>query len=655
MTLRPRTFTFYSYKGGVGRSMALLNVAYTLHSLGRHVLIVDLDLEAPGVSGFLRRSDELAEHPEDQPDVVDLLSDLMPAIQWELGSETSPEIPPLSKYLRYVREDKFAPAQNPRFRRTRLDVLCASDERDYPSRLTALDITRLSAEDLHEAGNLLREVFFRHQFPWSRIPGAEEKPTCYDYILIDSRTGFTETSGLCIGPLADRLLIFCGLNDQNINGTAEFLKVVGLKTGPRTIRWDDADDLTDTAHAPSLGDKPSLLIATPVPAGEMEMKKERFKIMEDKLGVRPQLSISYHPRLSVLETVFLRDAPEELITQEYRRITDAALALVRDHPAQNSSRLQPFRSPDKEKSAPDKDALLRHAAMLDAEDAGQFAAMQAFAAEQISNTVATKTGAEADALFTAAVEKYQAAVAIKPDFHEALNGLGNALLNQVRQKTGAEADGLFADAVEKYQAALAIKPDFHEALFNWGIALYRQAKQKTGADADALFAAAGEKYQAALANKPDYYHAHDSWGIALSDQAKQKTGAEADALFAASGEKHQAALAIKPDYPQSFNSWGAALSEQAKQKSGAEADSLFAAAEEKFRRALEISSTYSSAMFNLACLAALRGDLPASLRWLEQAKSAGEALTCAKLDGDSDFDRIRDTAEFRTFRDGLPL
>ena len=28
----PYVFTFYSYKGGVGRSMALLNVAYTLVS-----------------------------------------------------------------------------------------------------------------------------------------------------------------------------------------------------------------------------------------------------------------------------------------------------------------------------------------------------------------------------------------------------------------------------------------------------------------------------------------------------------------------------------------------------------------------------------------------------------------------------------------------
>jgi len=51
----PYLFTFYSFKGGVGRSMALMNVAYTLAGRGRHVLVVDMDLEAPGLSGFLHR------------------------------------------------------------------------------------------------------------------------------------------------------------------------------------------------------------------------------------------------------------------------------------------------------------------------------------------------------------------------------------------------------------------------------------------------------------------------------------------------------------------------------------------------------------------------------------------------------------------------
>src|SRR4051794_40846915 len=44
--------TFYSYKGGTGRSMALANVAWILASAGLRVLTLDWDLEAPGLHRF---------------------------------------------------------------------------------------------------------------------------------------------------------------------------------------------------------------------------------------------------------------------------------------------------------------------------------------------------------------------------------------------------------------------------------------------------------------------------------------------------------------------------------------------------------------------------------------------------------------------------
>lgn len=51
--------TFYSYKGGVGRTLALLNVAVVLAESGFKVVAIDLDLEAPGfgLSELTRRAD----------------------------------------------------------------------------------------------------------------------------------------------------------------------------------------------------------------------------------------------------------------------------------------------------------------------------------------------------------------------------------------------------------------------------------------------------------------------------------------------------------------------------------------------------------------------------------------------------------------------
>src|SRR6266404_1937548 len=47
-----KIITFYSYKGGTGRSMALANVAWILACAGRKVLAIDWDLEAPGLHHY---------------------------------------------------------------------------------------------------------------------------------------------------------------------------------------------------------------------------------------------------------------------------------------------------------------------------------------------------------------------------------------------------------------------------------------------------------------------------------------------------------------------------------------------------------------------------------------------------------------------------
>src|SRR5438128_5816862 len=47
-----RIVTFYSYKGGTGRSMAVANVAWVLALNGYRVLVIDWDLEAPGIHRY---------------------------------------------------------------------------------------------------------------------------------------------------------------------------------------------------------------------------------------------------------------------------------------------------------------------------------------------------------------------------------------------------------------------------------------------------------------------------------------------------------------------------------------------------------------------------------------------------------------------------
>jgi hypothetical protein len=55
--------TFYSYRGGVGRTTALANVALDLALRGRKVLLVDFDLEAPSLPSFVHLRPKDGAHP----------------------------------------------------------------------------------------------------------------------------------------------------------------------------------------------------------------------------------------------------------------------------------------------------------------------------------------------------------------------------------------------------------------------------------------------------------------------------------------------------------------------------------------------------------------------------------------------------------------
>src|SRR5271169_5266598 len=104
----PYIFTFYSFKGGVGRSMAAMNVAYTLAGYGRHVLLLVMDLEAAGLTGFLARNQELAPDDAQRSDALDLLGEAIRAVS-DSGTlkEKVASLPPVSNYIRSVAPERL--------------------------------------------------------------------------------------------------------------------------------------------------------------------------------------------------------------------------------------------------------------------------------------------------------------------------------------------------------------------------------------------------------------------------------------------------------------------------------------------------------------------------------------------------------------------
>lgn len=184
-----RVLSFYSYKGGVGRSMALANVAAWLARWGNRVLVVDWDLEAPGIekyfSDWLRR-------PGDGTGLIQLLDKGV-----LLGAD------PLDWRAGLMRAD-CPGVEHP------IHILGAGrGAEDYQERLRAVNLV-----DLFTTANLGRRL--------EELRAAWVKD--YDFVLVDSRTGVTDIGGVCAIHLPDVLVGFYTPNEQSLEGLADILR-----------------------------------------------------------------------------------------------------------------------------------------------------------------------------------------------------------------------------------------------------------------------------------------------------------------------------------------------------------------------------------------------------------------------------------------------
>jgi tetratricopeptide (TPR) repeat protein len=131
-----------------------------------------------------------------------------------------------------------------------------------------------------------------------------------------------------------------------------------------------------------------------------------------------------------------------------------------------------------------------------------------------------------------AIDEYQAALRLKPDYAEPHNNLATALSRQPDR---------MPDAIAEVREALRIKPDYPEALVN--LASFQAAAPGRLPDAIAT-------YQAALRLKPDHAEAHNDLGLALL----QLPGRLPDAI-----RELQAAVQLEPDNAQMHDNLASAL------------------------------------------------------------------------------------------------
>jgi MinD-like ATPase involved in chromosome partitioning or flagellar assembly len=220
-----RVVTFYSYKGGVGRTMALANVAWILASNGKRVLVADWDLETPGLHRYLR------------PFLVD------PLVQRTRGV--------LDAWCNFV-DLALSTVRNGRPGRLELvDIERAARVGPYVTRLDRYQFPNGGSIDFMPAGRQdqgysERLVSFNWNDFYDRLGGvfldamARDMRRQYDYVFVDSRTGLTDTAGICTVLLPDTVVICFTLNLQSIEGAAAVAGSI-RRHHPAAARQPDTD------------------------------------------------------------------------------------------------------------------------------------------------------------------------------------------------------------------------------------------------------------------------------------------------------------------------------------------------------------------------------------------------------------------------------
>jgi NB-ARC domain/TIR domain/CobQ/CobB/MinD/ParA nucleotide binding domain len=336
-------FTFYSYKGGVGRSMAVANVAQWMRLQGLRVLIVDWDLEAPGIEEFFLADGAELESARSQPGLIDLLQAYKrtyPSIKRQLhapltdaGGKADPQAtapleapPPLSREELVRRLGQLLPpaadaTQPLRDNRSgdegpgTLRLLTAgwrAGERfqAYAAAVQSFDWTGFYAD-------FDGEIYF----DWLR----QSLQIDTDVVLIDSRTGVTEMGGVCTRHLADAVVCLCAPNRQNLRGLVEM-----IHSFQRSTLTELRGSALDVVVVPTRVENSEVSLLNQF-ASEFQGALDRFTPERFKQAKRSfwDLRIPYVPRYAYAErlTVGVDDTAGDL-ERAYQMLTAHLLLLT---------------------------------------------------------------------------------------------------------------------------------------------------------------------------------------------------------------------------------------------------------------------------------------------------------------------------------------
>lgn len=268
--------TFYSYKGGVGRTLALANVAYALAARGKKVVTLDLDLEAPGLSGL----------PEFQVEGRDEKPGFLEYAEY---FQREGECDSVEGYVHLCQE--FEEEHG------RLWLMSPGLPGDsYQRLLSGIDWRRIhDTEGTLPFVEGLRDALVTELEP--------------DYVLIDARTGLSDIGGLSTNLMSDFIVLVFNLTEGCIDGSAAVCR---------------------TFLHPDSRPKFVQLVANPIPPpveGEEGLIGRRLQRAEEKMADavafgREIVRIHYDPAMVLARELPVRDPEKYRAAQKYQELRE---------------------------------------------------------------------------------------------------------------------------------------------------------------------------------------------------------------------------------------------------------------------------------------------------------------------------------------------
>lgn len=233
-----KVITFYSYKGGVGRTTTLALTALQMAREGKKIVAIDLDLEAPGLSTVLKPENVML-YPE--YGVIDYL----------VEGEANKEQIDINEYMYAVTDKSLLGMAGGELYVMQAANLTNGEYEKYYSKLSRIDFNM--PKYMNENG------------PIQALLKALEKQYTPDYILIDSRAGIHDIGGLTLLNYSDEVVALFYGNEQNMLG----LRFVLPKLAAAEI--------------------PFYLVNTPVPVLEEAAQEETMCYLKDSHNILSEI------------------------------------------------------------------------------------------------------------------------------------------------------------------------------------------------------------------------------------------------------------------------------------------------------------------------------------------------------------------------------